>query len=138
MSHFTTIETQIKDIEALRSTCGELGLTLVQNAQARGYGGKSHQGEYVIRLKGPYDIALNRQTNGSYQLSTDWWNGHVEKEVGKNFGRLLQSYGVWKTTMEASRKGYMVTRQGLKNGSIKVVITGVPGVALAKTGGPLS
>ena len=29
MSHFTEIKTQIKDIEALRSACQELGLTLV-------------------------------------------------------------------------------------------------------------
>jgi hypothetical protein len=124
MSHFTSIETQIRDIEALRSACNELGLGLVQNVQARGYGGKTHKGEYVITLKGPFDIALNKQANGSYQLATDWWDGHVEKEVGQKFGRLLQSYGVWKTAMEATKKGYMVTRHGLKNGSIKVTITG--------------
>jgi hypothetical protein len=126
MSHFTTIETQIRDIEALRGACGELGLTLVSNGQARGYGGKTHQGEYVIGLKGPYDVALNRQADGSFQLTTDWWGNHVEKEVGKNFGRLLQFYGVWKTAMEAARKGYMATRQPMKNGSIKVTITGGP------------
>ena len=37
MSHFTSIQTQIKDIEALRLACQELGLTLLQNAEARGY-----------------------------------------------------------------------------------------------------
>ena len=124
MSHFTTIETQIKDIEALKAACGELGLTVVQAGQARGYGGKTHAGEYVIVLKGPYDIALNRQANGSYQLTTDWWDGHVEKDVGKNFGRLLQFYGVWKTAQEATRKGCMVVRRPLQNGAIKVTITG--------------
>jgi len=36
MSHFTTIETQIKDILALAEACGEMGLTLVVNAEARG------------------------------------------------------------------------------------------------------
>jgi hypothetical protein len=124
VSHFTTIETQIRDIEALRSVCNELGLALVQNTQARGYGGKTHQGEYVVVLKGPFDIALNKQASGAYQLTTDWWDGHVEKEVGQKFGRILQSYGVWKTAMEATKKGYMVTRHGLKNGCIKVTISG--------------
>lgn len=124
MSHFTTIETQIRDIAALRSACVEMGLELTENTQARGYNGRTIAGEYVIRLKGPYDIALNRQASGTFQLSTDWYEGHVEREVGKNFGRLLQFYGVWKTAMEASRKGYLVTRQGFKNGSIKVTITG--------------
>jgi hypothetical protein len=34
MSHFTEIKTQIKDIEALRSACQELGLTPLQDAAA--------------------------------------------------------------------------------------------------------
>ncbi|MEI6166673.1 MAG: DUF1257 domain-containing protein [bacterium] len=126
MSHFTTITTQIKDIEALKAACGELGLTLRQDVEARGYGNNRHQGDYVIVLKGPYDIAVKRQPDGSCGLTTDWWDGHVEREVGANYGKLLQLYGVWKTAMEATRKGYMVTRQGLKNGSIKVLLSGGP------------
>ena len=125
MSHFTTIETQIKDIEALKAACNEFGLTVVQNSQARGYGNRTHQGEYVIKLKGPFDIALNRQANGSYQLITDWWDGHVEKEVGTKFGKLLQLYGVHKAMMEARRKGYSVSRGILKDGAIKLCIGGV-------------
>jgi len=138
MSHFATIETQIKDIEALKAACNELGLSVAQNGQARGYGGKTHQGEFVIKLKGPFDIALNRQATGAYQLTTDWWDGHVEKEVGKNFGRLIQLYGVHKTNIEVRRKGYSVSRCSLNNGAIKLTIAGMPGVALAKTGGTLS
>jgi hypothetical protein len=124
MSHFTTIETQIRDIEALKAACAEMGLTLAQDCQARGYGGKTHQGEYVIVLKGPYDIALNRQVNGAFRLTTDWYQDHVEKQVGKNFGRLLQFYGVHKATLEARRKGYTVTRGALNSGAIKLTIAG--------------
>ena len=126
MSHFTTITTQIKDIEALEKACGEMGLMLRQGIEARGYGANRHTGEHVIVLKGPYDIAVNRQPDGTYGLTTDWWDGHVEKEVGANYGKLLQLYGVWKTAMEATRKGYLVTRQPLKNGSIKVLLSGGP------------
>jgi hypothetical protein len=42
MSHFTEIKTQIKDIEALRAACQELGFALIQNAEARGYRGGPH------------------------------------------------------------------------------------------------
>jgi len=124
MSHFATIETQIKDIEALKAACNELGLTVVQNGQARGYGNRMQQGEYVIKLHGPFDIALNRQANGSYQLITDWWDGHVEKQVGKNFSWLIQLYGVHKATIEARRKGYSVSRYSLGTGAIKLTISG--------------
>ena len=122
MSHFTTIKTQIKDVEAMRSAVNELGLQLIPNTEARGYISNKTKGDFVIRLKGPYDIAVNQQPDGTYGLTTDWWDGHVEKEVGSNFGRLLQLYGVHKASMEARKKGYSVLRNQQPNGSIKLVL----------------
>ena len=124
MSHFTTIQTQVRDLDALRSALGELGVTLLENTNARGYENNTLKGDYVIRLKGPYDIALNKTPDGSYGLTTDWWEGHVEKEVGGKFGRLLQLYGIHKTTIEARKRGHMVQRKAQKDGSIKLVIGG--------------
>ena len=124
MSHFATINTQVRDIGALRKACEELGLGLEENAQARGYRVNTTPGEYVIRLKGPYDIAVNRQPDGTCGLTTDWWDGHVEREVGPHYGRLLQLYGVHKASREARNKGYSVRRQTLPNGSIKLCIEG--------------
>ena len=125
MSHFTTIHTQIRDITALQAAVKELGLDLLENTTARGYASNQIQGDYVIRLKGPYDVALNRNTDGSYGLTTDWWAGHVEKEVGANFGKLLQLYGVHKTIAEARKKGHFVQRKAQQDGAIKIVIGGV-------------
>lgn len=125
MSHFTTIQTQVRDIAALRDACAEMGLQVVENADARGYGGNRVPGDYVVRLKGPYDIALQRQPDGTFGLTTDWWDGHVEREVGPNFGRLLQLYGVYKSQREARRKGFTTRRQNLNDGRIKLTIGGV-------------
>jgi len=125
MSHFTTIETQIRDLCALRAACQEMALTLTENVEARGYGQNRLKGDYVIRLKGPYDIAVNRQQDGTYGLTCDWWGGHVEREVGARYGRLIQLYGVHKALIEARRKGCTVRRQTLGDGSIKLVIGGV-------------
>ncbi len=125
MSHFTTIQTQVRDLDALRNALGELGVTLLENTKARGYAGNQLKGDYVIRLKGPYDIALNPTPDGSYGLTTDWWDGHVEKEVGAKFGRLLQLYGIHKTTLEARKRGHFVQRKAQRDGSIKLTIGGV-------------
>ena len=125
MSHFTSIQTQIRDITALQCACLELGVTLIENANARGYNGRTTHGEYVIRLKGPYDIAVNRQEDGNFGLTTDWWDGHVESEVGSKYGRLLQLYGVHKAQAEARRKGLTTRRRTLKDGAIKIVIGGI-------------
>ena len=125
MSHFTTIQTQVRDLDALRHALGELGVTLHEKTTARGYAGNQLKGDYVIRLKGPYDVALNQNPDGSYGLTTDWWDGHVEKEVGAKFGRLLQLYGIHKTTIEARKRGHFVQRKAQKDGSIKLMIGGV-------------
>jgi hypothetical protein len=118
MSHWTTIQTQIRDIEALRAACAELNLPLLENAEARGYGTHRQHGDYVIQLKGPYDVIVNRQPEGSFTLATDWWDGHVEREVGRNFGRLLQLYAVHKAASEARKRGLSIQRKRLPNGAI--------------------
>lgn len=125
MSHFTSIQTQIKDLDALADACKELGVELVHQGEARGYATNVRTGDAVIRLKGPYDIALNQQPDGTYALTTDWWDGHVEKEVGTNFSKLIQLYGVHKAMREAKKKGYLASRKTLPNGAIKLTIGGV-------------
>jgi len=122
MSHFTTINTQIKDLVALRAAVKELGFELLSNTDARGYSTMKTHGQYVVRLKGPYDIAVNQQPDGTFGLTTDWFAGHVEKEVGPKFGRILQLYAIHKTTQEARKKGFLVQRKPQTNGSIKLVL----------------
>ena len=125
MSHFTSIQTQIRDLDALADACKELGVELVLGGEARGYAGQTRKGEAVVKLKGPYDIALNRQPDGNYALTTDFWAGHVEQEVGAGFGKLMQLYGVHKAMREARKKGYLASRKTLPNGAIRLTIGGV-------------
>ena len=125
MSHFTKINTRITDILALLAACAELGLEVRRNAEARGYGSNRRRGTYVIRLKGPYDIAVNPGATGEWELETDFWCGHVEKELGKGLGRLRQTYAVHKTSSEAVRRGLRVRRRNLKDGRIRLAVTGM-------------
>ncbi len=125
MSHFTQIETKITDIAALLAACQEIGVGTAENSQARGFGSARHNGRYVIRLAGPYDVAVNPATNGEYSLETDLWGGHVEKELGPGLGRLRQLYAVHKASAEALRKGHRVRRKNLNDGRVRLVITGV-------------
>ena len=126
MSHFTTIQTQIRDLEALRDACGELGLGLTANVKCRGYAGITRLAPHVIQLKGPYDIAVDPspENDGTYGLTTDWWDGHVAKEVGAGYGRLLQAYGVHKTIREAHSRGLRSTRKVEADGSILLTLEG--------------
>ena len=122
MSHFTDIDIEIRDIEALKAACAELGLAVEQNTTARGYGENLHRGEYVIRLKGPYDIAVNCANDGCWTLTADLWHGHVEREVGPKFGRLRQLYGVHRTLREARRLGLKARRSLLQDGTVRLAL----------------
>ena len=126
MSHFTTIQTQIRDLSALSDACSELGVSLVPDAACRGYAGTTRLAPHVVRLKGPYDIAVepSKANDGTHGLTTDWWDGHVAREVGVGYGRLLQSYGVHKTEREARLRGLRTTRRVETDGSILLTLEG--------------
>jgi hypothetical protein len=79
----------------------------------------------IVILKGPYDIALKKQPDDTFGLTADLWQGHVQKEVGQRYGKLLQLYGVHEATIEARKKGLSVLRRHQQNGAIKLVLLGV-------------
>src|SRR5258708_6492185 len=78
---------------------------------------------HQLHLKGQYDIAINKQPDGSFGLTADLWQGHVENEAGQGYGKLLQLYGVHKAIREARKKGHLVTRSQHQNGSIKLTLS---------------
>ena len=125
MSHFTKIDVQITDVSALLGACAELGLELQYNAEARGYGNNRRKGRYVIRLSGPYDIAINPDKDGHWQLETDFWQGHVERELGTNLGKLRQAYAVRKTMAEAQKRNLRVRRKKLPDGRVRLAVSGM-------------
>ena len=122
MSHFTTIQTQVRDLEALRDACAELGFELKSKTHCRGYATARRKCAHAILLKGPYDIAVDPAPDGTFGLTTDWWEGHVEREVGPAFGRLIQLYGVHKTIREAAKKRLRLKRENRTDGSIRLTI----------------
>ncbi len=125
MSHFVAIKTQIKDQKALRAACAEMNLPVEDNAIARGWNGRSMAAPMIIRLPGPYDIAVTPQKDGTFELQTDWYQGHTEKVVGKDYGKLIQLYGVHKATAASKALGYLVQRKTTATGAIKLVVSGV-------------
>lgn len=127
MSHWTTIKVEVRDIAALQAACNEMGLQFVDGVTpqyARGYAGNLRKCDHLIKLRGPYDVAVDGSEASGYTLSTDWWDGHVAKEVGVEFSRLLQNYGVAKTERMARARGLRVTKKVQADGSIRMTLTG--------------
>ena len=113
MSHWTGIKTELRDLTALDAAVTELGGVLVCGpaARARGYLNRTRDCAHAICLpQSPYDIAVDLQPDGTFALSTDWYQGHVEKVVGKDFGRLIQAYNIHKMDLEAMARGQQTAR----------------------------
>ena len=123
MSHFTGVETQIKDLEAFKKACRELALPLQVGGVARGWAGNTLAADYVIKMPCKYDVAVHVQPDGTLKLTTDWYDGSVARIVGKSFQKLSQLYAVNKTEALWKAKGYTVHRRTDK-GAIKLKIEG--------------
>lgn len=107
MSHFTEVKTEIRDIEALKNALNAMDLRLEHNTRCRYYSGAPIR-DNVVKLPGPYDMALEKDSNGAYNISADFYRGHVEKTIGKNGSILLNNYSIEKLRIEAKKMGCKV------------------------------
>ena len=118
MSHFTKITAEIKDLEALRKAVSNMNLRLESNTGCRYYYGTKRR-EHVIKLPGRYDVAVESNGDGTYDLDADFYGGHVERIIGHNGEELLKQYTIEKLKIEAKKHGYKVYDKG--NGLLKIM-----------------
>lgn len=124
MSHWTQVKTNIRDFDVLEEAARSLGCEVARNATARGYYDNIQALMVIIPPKSPYDVAANKEEDGNISLTTDWYNGHVEKILGADFWLLKQSYSVTMVKRQASALLANVTEETLQDGSIKLRIRG--------------
>jgi hypothetical protein len=138
MSHITTIDIEISNIDALDAGAKELGGLLQRNKTTYNwYGSTPNPCAHAISLPGVHyevGVCAHKTKPGTYTLNFDPYgsgssNGrHDGQRVLKAFGdglkTLLQLYGVHTATLAAKKKGYFVARKQVGN-TIKLQITGV-------------
>lgn len=120
MSHFTTIKIQIKNGDILAETLRELGHTIEQNTQVRGYMGNKTQAEYVIRQSNGYDLGFRR--NGeTYEIVADFWGAKINQQEFVN--SISQRYA-HKTLMQSvAEQGFNVeAEETLEDGTVRVLV----------------
>ena len=108
MSHISKIELEVKDLAVLSQACARLGLTLIKGRKQFKWYGKDAPCDHVIKVPGAnYEIGVVKDKQ-RYELNCDFYDGNIEKAVGRQAGLLKQAYAVTKTKIEARRKGYSV------------------------------
>lgn len=112
MSHMSTIELEVKDIDVLSRACSRMGLHLVKGQKTfKWYGRQDGRCDHAISIPGAqYEIGVTRKDN-QYELTCDYYDRGLLQAIGENGRKLKQSYAVEKTRQAARMKGYSVTER---------------------------
>ncbi|MGI0482099.1 DUF1257 domain-containing protein [Geminocystis sp. CENA526] len=124
MSHFSSIKTQIRNINSLKASLGDLGINWKQGpSTVRGYQGKTSQAEIVIEQENNYDIGFS--WNGQeYELVADLQYWQQPWTVDGFLQRVTQGYALHTVLTESSQQGFSVTeKQKNEDGSIRLVVS---------------
>ncbi|MEQ8756703.1 MAG: DUF1257 domain-containing protein [Coleofasciculus sp. G1-WW12-02] len=120
MSHFTTINVQIKNGEILHQTLQELGYQVECNTSVRGYHGNTTEAEYVIRQSNGYDLGF-RQHGEAYELVADFWGASINQKEFVN--SVNQKYAHKMLLHSVQEQGFNVEEEDvLEDGTVRVVV----------------
>lgn len=116
MSHIVTVQTRIRDVQALGQACEKLGLEPPILGKAKLYLTDA-EGWKVKLTDWYYPIVVHPETG---ELFYDNYGGHWG-DIAR-LHQLLQTYAVEKTRIEARRKGHRLIEQPLEDGSIRLTL----------------
>ena len=112
MSHFTTVETKIKDLVCLKAALKDLGYAFEESevgVEVKGYLGQKELAPLSIKASKTYDVGV-KQTATGYEFVADWWGvettrGVTQEEFVKT---VTQRYAYHKVLSEVAKQGYTI------------------------------
>jgi len=112
MSHFTTVETKIKDLVCLKKALKDLGYAFSEaevGVSVKGYQGQLETAELSIHASKTYDVGVKATANG-YEFVADWWGVETTRGVTQEafMRELTQRYAYHKVLTEVAAQGYAI------------------------------
>ena len=121
MSHFTSVETKIKDLVCLKRALKDLNIAFTeaqehQLVHVRGYQGQTTDALMSIHISKTYDIGVKMDAKGNVVFVSDWWGvettrGWSEEEFIK---KVTRRYSYHKVMQEVEKKGYTLETEEVK------------------------
>ena len=126
MSHFSTVKTELRQLEPLVKALEDLGYAPEQGERSvRGYRGQTVTADLAVTMQTGGDLGFrwNAET-GAYELVTDLdlWKQTIP--IVRFLAKLTQRYA-FNTVLSATQsEGFQVAEQSLRqDGSIELVVT---------------
>ena len=126
MSHFSTVKTELRQLEPLVKALEDLGYSPEQGEKpVRGYRGQVAIADLAVVPKDGGDIGFQwNEATGTYELVTDLdlWKQNIPIE--RFLAKLTQRYALNSVLAVTQREGFQVAEQSnLNNGAIELVVT---------------
>lgn len=125
MSHFTTVKTQINDLDALEQAMEGCNYKVKRGkkVKVRGYQGATLDAVMCIDVGSQYDIGVLEEEDGTYKIVSDWWG--IETTTGKTQNEVVEEinreYAFVRVVNACEAQGYHVEKERQEDGSIQVV-----------------
>jgi hypothetical protein len=119
----------VQDLAAVEAACRELGLTFMRGQTTQKYYGGTSKCLHAIRVPGTdWEIGLlAAKTGKGFELAYDNYGTSgqtIAKRLGNGLEKLKQGYAVAKAAIEAKARGWLVQKNMMPSGAIKLTLTG--------------
>lgn len=143
MSHVVVLDLDIKNLDAVKKLCKNLGWSFLENQKTYVWYGRwmndysqqdaaVNQGikpedlgkcDHAISIPGcHYQLGL-KSVGDKYTLLWDWWDKDLKKAMGGEKGQVfMQEYGLACIQQEADQFGYSYTTKKLDNGFYEIEV----------------
>jgi len=126
MSHFSTVKTELRQLEPLVQALNDLGYAPEQGQRSvRGYRGQTVTADLAVAMQDGGDLGFRwNAESGAYELVTDLdlWKQTIPVE--RFLAKLTQRYAFNTVLAASSREGFEVAEQSTaQDGSIELVVT---------------
>ena len=126
MSHFSTVKTELRQLEPLVQALNDLGYAPEQGQRSvRGYRGQTVTADLAVAMQDGGDLGFRwNAESGAYELVTDLdlWKQTIPVE--RFLAKLTQRYAFNTVLAASTREGFEVAEQSTaQDGSIELVVT---------------
>ena len=126
MSHFSTVKTELRQLEPLVKALEDMGYAPDQGERpVRGYRGQTVTADLAIAVQDGGDIGFRwNTTSESYELVTDLDLWKQQIPVERFLSKLTQRYALNTVLAATAKEGFQVAEQTQsEDGSIELVVT---------------
>ncbi len=128
MSHFSQVQTVIRDQSLLEESLRQLQFEFQSSEEVtiRGYQGNTECGQVVVETGSRYDIGFQRQEDGSFTVSADWWGIEFNTQIRQEsfMQALNRTYAHLTVKQQVLEQGLIIEQEKvLPNGEIELVVS---------------